>query len=109
LAGKIFEILPTGLNRKARYTHPEGSSSGTWSGAFLVSKVLIPTRSARELHNQTFSHEVGAMEGWNDIARVHGIFVLDEAEAVHEFDFCNLAGAMGLEMSFNIGLCGIAR
>ena len=43
---------------------------------------------------------------WNDIARVHGIFVLDEAETVHEFNFCNLAGAMGLEMSFNIGLCG---
>jgi len=61
LAGKIFEVLPAGLNRKARYTHPEGSPSGTWSGAFLVSKVLIPTRSARELHNQTFSHEVGAI------------------------------------------------
>jgi len=43
LTGKVFKILPAGLNGKTRYAHPEGSPSGTWSSALLVSKVLIPT------------------------------------------------------------------
>lgn len=37
-----------------------------------------------------------------DVARVHGIFVLDEAEAVHEFDFGNLASAMSRKVTLNI-------
>ena len=41
---------------------------------------------------------------WNNIAGVHGIFVLDETEAVHELDFGDIAGAMGREVGLNIGL-----
>jgi hypothetical protein len=41
---------------------------------------------------------------WDDIAGVHGIFVLDETEAVHELDFGDVAGAMGREVGLNIGL-----
>lgn len=40
----------------------------------------------------------------NDVARVHGILVLNEAEAIHELDFGYLPGAMGVEMILNIGL-----
>lgn len=31
----------------------------------------------------------------DDIPRVHGILVFEEAKSVHELDLCNLAGAMG--------------
>lgn len=41
---------------------------------------------------------------WDDIARIHGIFVFDEAKAIHELDFGDLAGAMGVEVVLNIGL-----
>ena len=41
---------------------------------------------------------------WNDVARIHRIFVLDKAEAIHELDFGNLARAMGVEVVLNIGL-----
>jgi hypothetical protein len=39
-----------------------------------------------------------------DIARVHGVLVLDEAKAIHELNFGDLAGAMGVEVVLNIGL-----
>ncbi len=39
-----------------------------------------------------------------DIARIHSILVLDKAEAIHELDLGNLAGAMGVEMVLDIGL-----
>ena len=39
------------------------------------------------------------------IARIHGVLVLDEAEAIHELDLRNFAGAMGVEVILNIGLC----
>jgi len=44
-----------------------------------------------------------------DVARIHGIFVLDEAEAVHELDFGNLASAMSRKVTLNIlfGDCAI--
>jgi hypothetical protein len=41
---------------------------------------------------------------WHNIPRIHGILVLDEAEAVHELDLCDLTGAMGREVSLDIGL-----
>lgn len=40
----------------------------------------------------------------NDVTRVHGILVLDEAEAVHELDLRDLAGAMGAEVSLDLSL-----
>lgn len=44
----------------------------------------------------------------NHVAGVHGILVLNEAEAVHEFDLSDLAGAMRLEMGLDIRFGGIA-
>lgn len=40
----------------------------------------------------------------NNIACIHGIFVLDETEAIHELDLGYLAGAMGVEVVLNVGL-----
>ena len=40
----------------------------------------------------------------NDIASIHSILVLDEAEAVHELDFGNLSRAMSVEVGFDISL-----
>ena len=45
----------------------------------------------------------------NDVTRVHGILVLDEAKAVHQFDLSDLTGAMGLEVALDFCLGGIAR
>jgi hypothetical protein len=44
----------------------------------------------------------------DDVTRVHGVLVLDEAEAVHELDLGDFAGAMRLEMRLDFGLGGIA-
>lgn len=38
------------------------------------------------------------------IARIHGVLVLDEPEAIHELNLGDLAGAMGVEVILNIGL-----
>lgn len=61
-----------------------------------------------ELDDEPLAHELGAMESWDHITRVHGIFVLDEAKAIHELDLGNLAGAMGVEVVLNVGLGSIA-
>ena len=42
----------------------------------------------------------------NDVAGVHGVLVLDEAEAVHELDLGDLTGSMAGEVVLNIGLGG---
>jgi hypothetical protein len=39
-----------------------------------------------------------------DIARVHGVLVLDEPKAIHKLNLGDLAGAMGVEVVLNIGL-----
>lgn len=44
---------------------------------------------------------------WNDVARVHGILIFDEAKAIHQLDLCDLASAMGTEVSLDIGLCDL--
>lgn len=43
----------------------------------------------------------------NYIASIHRILVLDETKAVHELDLGDLAGAMSVEVGFNIsfGCC----
>jgi hypothetical protein len=41
---------------------------------------------------------------WDDILRIHGVLVLNKAEAIHEFDLGNLPGAMGVEVVLNVGL-----
>lgn len=40
----------------------------------------------------------------NNVARIHGILILNEAEAIHELDLRDLAGAMGTEVSLDLGL-----
>jgi hypothetical protein len=45
-----------------------------------------------------------ARRTWHNIPGVHGILVLDEAEAVHELDLGDLTGAMFREVSLDIGL-----
>ena len=49
------------------------------------------------------------MQGWelrtrNHIARIHSVFVLDEAEAIHELNLGNLARTMGVEVILDISL-----
>lgn len=59
-------------------------------------------RNAKE---KTISKALLSMSGditWNHISRIHGILILEKAEAIHEFDFCNLASSMALEMLFDI-------
>jgi hypothetical protein len=43
------------------------------------------------------------------VAGIRGVFVLDEAEAIHQFDLHDFAGAMGGEVGFNVGLCSYAK
>jgi hypothetical protein len=38
----------------------------------------------------------------NNVAGVQGIFVLDETKAAHQLNLCDLAGAMGAKMFFDI-------
>jgi hypothetical protein len=45
----------------------------------------------------------------DDVARIHGVLVLDEAKAVHELDLGDFASAMSLEMGLDFGLGGVAR
>ena len=40
----------------------------------------------------------------NDIRRVHGVVIFDEAKTVHEFHLGDVAGAMGLEVFEDIFL-----
>jgi hypothetical protein len=40
----------------------------------------------------------------HDITRIHGVLILDEAEAVHELDLGDLASSMGGEMLLNVTL-----
>lgn len=42
----------------------------------------------------------------NNITRVHGILVFNEAEAIHELHLHDLASAMSTEVILDIGLCG---
>jgi hypothetical protein len=42
----------------------------------------------------------------NDVARVHGVFVFDKAEAVHELDLGDFARPMAREVVLDVGLGG---
>jgi hypothetical protein len=42
----------------------------------------------------------------NDVACVHAVFVLDEAEAVHELDLGDLTSSMAGEVVLDVGLGG---
>lgn len=76
----------------------------------MRSEVLVTSAgTASELNDETLSHEIGTMESRNYVTRVHCILVLDEAEAIHQLNLSDLAGAVGLEMGLYLGLGGIAR
>lgn len=47
---------------------------------------------------------MGSLLTWYDIARIHRILILDEAEAIHELNLGDLTRAMSVEVVFNIGL-----
>jgi len=68
--------------------------------------ILVAARTTGELDNQALAHEIGSMEGWNDVTRIHGIFILNEAEAIHELDLGDLPSAMGREVILDILLGG---
>ena len=46
---------------------------------------------------------------WYHVTRIHGILVLDEAEAIHELDLHDLPGTMGVEVILDIGLGSYIR
>lgn len=96
-------------------------TSGTRSGTFVGLKFTVSSASG-ELDGQTLTHEVRTMEGCendkplstdviammeltrDDIASIHSILVFDEPEAIHELDFSDLSGTMGVEMRLHISL-----
>ena len=43
-----------------------------------------------------------AWHTWNNVPSIHCIFILNETKAIHQFDLCDLAGAMGAEIVFDI-------
>lgn len=50
----------------------------------------------------------GGRRGWsltgNNVARVQGVLVFDEAESIHQLDLGDFASAMGCEMGLDISL-----
>jgi hypothetical protein len=70
--------------------------------------LVAGARSAGELNDEALTHEVGTMEGRDNVTSIHGVLVLDETEAVHELDLGDLARAMGLEVGLYVCLGGIA-
>lgn len=60
--------------------------------------------ATRELDHQSLPHKLRSMESWDNITSIHGIFVFNEAEAIHELNLGDLAGAMGVEVVLNVGL-----
>lgn len=41
---------------------------------------------------------------WDNVARIHGILILDEAETIHELDLSDLASTVGGEVILDICL-----
>lgn len=77
-----------------------GGASGNETGAgrtercrFMVSVCSTCDKGRRE--DQRTRH---------NIARVHGILVLNEAEAIHQLDLSDLSSAMGRKMGLDISL-----
>ena len=61
-----------------------------------------PQLVSRHLQDEVATEE--EIRTGHDVTRVHRIFVLDEAKAIHQLDLGNLAGATGVEVVLNIGL-----
>lgn len=77
----------------------------------MVAKVaaLAMPGTACELDGKSFSHEIRAMESWNNIAGIHWVLVLDETEAIHKLNFGDFSGSMSREVSLDVGFGSIAR
>lgn len=92
LAHKVGSIYAGWVSTDSRVRH--GRESSNVRKAVAVALALVATiKMGRRLTR-------------NDVSRIHGILVLDEAEAIHELDLGDLASAMGSEVAFNIGLGG---
>lgn len=39
---------------------------------------------------------------WDNVPRIHRIFIFNETKSVHQLDLCDFAGAMGAEILFDI-------
>jgi hypothetical protein len=94
--------LPAGLSWEAVDGHTELGSAWTRNRALLVRIGFGATGTTGKLHYEAFAHEVCTMESRNNIASIHGIFVFDEAESVHELDLGNFAVSMGSEVALHI-------
>lgn len=70
---------------------------------------LSVSTSTGKLNGEAFSHKIGSMKGWDNIAGVHCVLVLDEAEAIHQLYFGNLSGTVGRKVSLDIGLGSMSR
>ena len=53
---------------------------------------------------QHWIEELSVRLTWNDVSSIHGILVLDEAEAIHQLHLSDVASAMFCEMGLNVGL-----
>lgn len=62
----------------------------------------VAIAASRKLDCEAHVFEGYSVKSWNDVTRVHGILVFDEAEAVHELDLEDLA-AMCAEELFDFG------
>ena len=63
---------------------------------------MLKTRLANSINQARNAGREGRTR--DDVTCVHLILVFDEAEAIHELDLGNLAGAMGVEMVLNVRL-----
>lgn len=92
----------TGAAMAAVTTVAAGAMTRTAAGTAAGATALAAT-AAGELDGKALAHKVGAVEGGDDVAGVHGVAVLDEAEAVHELDVEDLAGAMFVKVALDVG------
>jgi len=79
-ASEIFQILPRSISREPADLHAVRRAARPRSRVSVVAEpvCLAMTGASGELDRQALAHEIGTMEGWNDISRVHRIFVFDE-------------------------------
>jgi len=83
--------LPAGLSGKARDLHAMRGTSRTRGSTFLLSKCIARTSTTSELDCETFTHEVGTVEGCYRVnAVLLNIMVLayQEPHRVHPWHPC---------------------
>jgi len=110
ISGKVFEILPTGVWLQACDLHTVDSTTWSWYVAIgRARKIILAARATGKLDSESFALEFRSMESWYDITSVHGIFILDEAKAIHEFDLFDGASAMSSKVLLDVLFCDVSR